>query len=124
MKPTFFIALLYLCLSLLVISCENYSPEPDYVVAEVMGADCDQNWYILKLEKSATSQTSSSACYAAPWQEDFVTTRNLPDEYRVPGKRVNVALQQEPGDSPRCLAINAMFPAVQIQHISSARSSN
>lgn len=114
MKSFLYIGLLYICLSLLVISCTDSAPEPACIQAEVVGADCEAGWYILKLENETANQSKN---YVGQLQSGFVTTNNLPDAYKEPGRRIGVAVEIIGEYSPRCVTVTVMYPAVRVKRV-------
>lgn len=122
MRSTLFIALLYLCLSLLMSSCSDDStPQPTCLQVEVVGADCESGWYVLQIIEKDTPTTSS---YKGQLQSGFVTTDNLPEAYRQPGQQLEVALEVNGEYGPRCLAFMMIYPSVRVKHVCAAGDSS
>ncbi|MFD2246250.1 hypothetical protein [Pontibacter ruber] len=120
MKNTFCIALLYLCLSLLIASCcRDNDPEPACVQAEVVGPDCGGSWYLLSIPNTEEIRAGilPGGCYAT---DTYVTVNNLPEAYRKPGLKINVALEENNGQGPVCTAVYMMYPAASIKRICSS----
>ncbi|WP_242920854.1 hypothetical protein [Pontibacter liquoris] len=123
MKSILYLALFYLCLLLLVVSCTEKEPEPACLQAEVVGADCQNGWYVLRLLEENSTE-SHKGDYVGQIQSGYVTTDNLPEAYRQTGKRLNVALELNGEYSPRCVAVHMMYPAVRITRVCSSASGN
>ncbi|TXK36520.1 hypothetical protein FVR03_17585 [Pontibacter qinzhouensis] len=118
MKPTIYLALLYLCLSLLVISCTEDAPAPTACIqAEVVGTDCETGWYVLRLLNDNYTPEKQSGCFVGQIHGGFVTTDNLPDAYKKGGLHIEVALELNSEYSPRCETHAVMLPAVRITQI-------
>lgn len=117
MRNVLLVALLYLALSVLVISCSEAEPEPSCVAAEVVGADCDSGWYILKLEEKQNAGILPGGCYAGQLQGGYVTTDNLPQAYRQPGLKLKLALEINGEYSPRCVTVAVMYQAVKVKNV-------
>ncbi|GAB3199061.1 hypothetical protein ABID22_001828 [Pontibacter aydingkolensis] len=113
MKSILCIVLLYLALSVLVISCTEADPEPACMRAEVVGIDCDSGWYILKLDES-NSTGATGGGFAGQLQGGFVTTDNLPQAYQQPGLKLKVSLEINNESSPRCLATAVIYTPVKV----------
>lgn len=119
MKSTCLIALLYLCLSLLMSSCSDDTvPQPTCLQVEVVGPDCENGWYVLRV-MDTDKPTSSS--YKGQIQSGFVTSDNLPEEFRQTGQLLEVALELNGEYSPRCLAFVMVYPAVRVKHVCAVR---
>ncbi|MBB6611419.1 hypothetical protein H7F15_10265 [Pontibacter sp. Tf4] len=117
MKNTFYLALLYLCLALLLAGCsEDETPVPECLQVEVMGEDCDTGWYILKVvnEQAGTRQVNS---YLGQLHSGFVTTDNLPAMYRQPGTMLKATLELNGEYGPRCVTVTVMYPAVKVTNV-------
>lgn len=123
MKNILYVMLLYLALSVLVISCSEADPEPACIRAEVVGQDCDNGWYILKLDESSSAGASGGG-FAGQLQGGFVTTDNLPQAYRQPGLKLKVALEINNVNSPRCLATAVMYTPVKVKYVCESPGSN
>ncbi|WP_347157187.1 hypothetical protein [Pontibacter chitinilyticus] len=119
MKSILYIALFYLCLSVLVVSCTEKEPEPACLQAEVVGPDCQNGWYILKLANE-DSQTNHTGDFVGQIQAGYVTTDNLPEAYRHEGQRLTLALELNGSYSPICTAVHMMYPAVRIKRVCAA----
>ncbi|MFT2007307.1 hypothetical protein ACMA1I_01405 [Pontibacter sp. 13R65] len=123
MKPTFYLALLYLCLSLVVISCSENEPEPVACMqAEVVHADCETGWYVLRLLNESSTSQGHSGRFIGQIRGGLVTTDNLPEAYKHNGMRLELALELNAELSPRCMATSVMYPAVRVTHICSGNS--
>lgn len=116
MKSFLYVALLYLLLSVVVISCTDADPEPACIGAEVVGQDCDSGWYILKLNEQQKAGAIAGA-FIGQLQGGFVTTDNLPQAYRRPGLRLKVALEINGEYSPRCIATAVMYTPVKVKSV-------
>ncbi len=119
MKRNLYLSLLCLCLSVVMFSCSENDPEPLCLQVEVVGADCENGWYILHvLDENFEAQKTKD--YKGPLQAGYVTTNNLPQEYRQPGQRLSLALDTNGENSPRCVAVTVMYPAVTVKRVCSA----
>ncbi|MFD2512900.1 hypothetical protein ACFSRY_03415 [Pontibacter locisalis] len=121
MKSFVYAALLYLVLSLLVMSCAETPPEPECVSAEVIGTDCNSDWYILKISEDDSSGKLTNG-YVGQLQGGYVTTDNLPEELRKAGTQVEVALEIYNDHGPRCLTVTVMYPAVKVKRVCSSKN--
>ncbi|WP_299822677.1 hypothetical protein [uncultured Pontibacter sp.] len=116
MKSVWCIILLYLALAMLAISCTETNPEPACTNAEVIGQDCANGWYILKLGNNPAAERGA-AKYTGQLQGGFVTTDNLPTNLQQPGLKIKVALEINAAYSPRCLATAVLYTAVKVKNI-------
>ncbi len=121
MKKILYIGLLYCCMLLVVGSCteSDSEPAPTCIQAEVIGPDCDSGWYILKLENEAPD---GSGKYVGQLQSGYVTTDNLPDAYKQPGRKLSVAVDIIGNYGPRCVTVTVMYPAVSVKRICASAS--
>lgn len=118
MKNFIFRLFTFLGLILLLGSCQEDAPAPACLQVEVMGADCNANWYILKIENTPAAATQTNN-YLGQLQRGYVTTDNLPEEYRQPGLKLNVALELNGEYGPRCVTVAVMYPAVKVTRVCS-----
>jgi len=117
MKNIIHVCFLFICLSVIA-GCAESDPEPSCIQAEVIGPDCGGNgWYLLKLENDVSGKSNS---YIGQLQSGFVTTNNLPDEYKQPGRKINVSVDLLEDDGPFCVAVYVMYPAVSVKKVCSA----
>lgn len=124
MKSIFYITLLYLCLSVLVVSCAEKAPEPACLQAEVIGPDhCQTGWYVLQVLEE-NDQAVHAGSFVGQLQSGYVTTDNLPEAYQQPGQRLAVSLELNGKYSPLCTAVHMMYPAVRIRRVCSSENSN
>lgn len=115
MKSILRVGLFYFCLALLVAGCSESDPEPACIQAEVIGPDnCGSDWYLLKLENDISGKSNS---YVGQLQSGYVTTNNLPDEYKQPGLKINVALDLLEEGGSICLAVYMVYPAVSVKRV-------
>jgi len=114
MKSILYIGFLYLCLSVLLVSCSDSDPEPSCIQAEVIGPDCESGWYILKLENEATDRRRS---YVGQLQSGYVTTDNLPVKYRKTGTKIGAEMEIIGAYGPRCVTVTVMYTAVNIKQV-------
>jgi hypothetical protein len=114
MKTLGYITILYLFLALLASGCAKTAPVPACTVAEVVAQDCQSGWYILKLEDDSEEMASKTGSFVGQLHGGYVTTNNLPDQYRQPGTKVSLRLQLNGSDGPRCTANYMMYPAVKV----------
>jgi hypothetical protein len=121
MKSTIYIALLYLLLPLLLVSCNDQDAVPSCVQVEVMGTDCENNWYVLRILEDGTSEQRSNQ-YIGQLQSGFVTTDNLPAELQQPGLLLSLSLERNGEYGPRCTAIHMMYPPVKVKQVCSTGS--
>lgn len=120
MKSAFKILFLYVSLALFIVSCQDEdTPEPVCLQVEVIGADCDSNWYILKIENSDASGQPGN--YKGQLQSGYVTTDNLPEAYKQPGLKMEATLEVNGEYAPRCVTIAVMYPAVKVTRVCQAR---
>ena len=119
MRSFLYIVLFYLCLSLLVVSCsESNDPEPACMQAVVVGPDnCQEGWYVLKLQDNATAAASQSNSYIGQLHEGYVTTHNLPEEYRQPGRRLRLSLEVDDEPTQVCEAVHVIYPTVRVVRV-------
>jgi len=117
MKSTLCIALLYLLLSLLVVSCAEEEAVPSCVQVEVVGPDCGTGWYVLRILETEDRGRQRSNEYVGQLQSGFVTTDNLPQELRVPGRVLNLALERNGEYGPLCAAVHMMYPPVKVRQV-------
>ncbi|MBC5992875.1 hypothetical protein [Pontibacter cellulosilyticus] len=117
MKNVLSAVLLYLGLSVLVISCSEAEPEPNCIAAEVIEADCGSGWYILKLEEKQSSDILPGGSYVGQLQGGYVTTDNLPQAYRQPGLKLRLALEINGEYSPLCVTVAIMYQAVKVKNV-------
>lgn len=103
----------------LLSSCQEDAPEPACMQVEVMGADCNPNWYILKIDNT-NAEAGQTNDYLGQLQSGYVTTDNLPEEYRQPGLKLNAALELNGEYGPRCVTIAVMYPAVKVTRVCGA----
>ncbi|PRY10705.1 hypothetical protein CLV24_113124 [Pontibacter ummariensis] len=122
MKSFLYITFLYLCLSLLAVSCSESAPQPAEIQAEVVAQDCEQGWYILKLEEGP--EADQSGAFVGQLHGGYVTTDNLPEAYRQMGQRLSVALELNGEQSPRCPTVYRMYPTVKVMKVSQVSSDN
>ncbi|WP_242926637.1 hypothetical protein [Pontibacter vulgaris] len=119
MKRSFYLNLLCFCLSVVMFGCSENDPEPLCLQVEVVGADCENGWYLLHvLDENFIVQNTQD--YTGPLQAGYVTTDNLPLEYQQAGRRLNVAMDTNGERSPRCVAVTVMYPAVTIKRVCDA----
>ncbi|MBC5774137.1 hypothetical protein H8S95_08695 [Pontibacter sp. KCTC 32443] len=120
MKNTLQILMLYVGLALFTISCEQDSPEPVCIEAEVVGPDdCSGGWYVLRVPDTEEDANSilPGGCYV---NEKYVKVNNLPEDYKQAGLKINVALEERDDNSQVCLAIYMMYPEATITRICNA----
>lgn len=119
MRGFLYIVLFYLCLSLLVVSCaERNDPAPACLQAEVIGPDnCQSGWYVLKLLDNAVATASQSNSYIGQLHEGYVTTHNLPGEYRQPGRRLRLLLEVDDEPTQVCEAVHVIYPTVRVVRV-------
>ena len=119
MRSFLYIVLFYLCLSLLVVSCsESNDPEPACMQAEVVGPDnCQEGWYVLKLQDNVTAAASQSNSYIGQLHGGYVTTHNLPEEYRQPGHRLSLSLEVDDEPTQVCEAVYVIYPTVRVVRV-------
>jgi len=103
--------ILYLCLALLASGCAKTAPVPACTTAEVVAQDCAPGWYILRLEEKAPG---TSGVYVGQLQGGYVTTNNLPEQYRQAGRKVSLRLELSGADGPRCTADVMLYPPVRV----------
>ncbi|NDK56104.1 hypothetical protein [Pontibacter fetidus] len=116
MKNSFKILFLYLTLALLTVSCQKEEdPTPACLQVEVIGADCDSSWYILKIEGADANGQQGN--YLGQLQNGYVTTDNLPEAYRQPGTKLEAALELNGEYGPRCVTVTVMYPAVKVTRV-------
>ena len=53
-------------------------------------------------------------------QSGYVTTDDLPEAYRVPGLKMEAALELNGEYGPRCVTVTVMYPAVKVSRICTA----
>jgi len=116
MKSILYTTLLYIGLALFIVGCQKDAPEPECLQVEVMGADCESGWYILKIVNSGANGTQGNG-YLGQLQNGFVTTDNLPEQYRQPGLKLNAALELNGEYAPRCVAVTVMYPSVKVTRV-------
>jgi len=117
MKSIFYITLLYLCFSVLIVSCAEKAPEPTCLQAQVIGPDpCQTGWYVLQVLEE-NDQAAHAGEFVGQLQSGYVTTDNLPEAYRQPGQRLAVSLELNGEYSPLCAAVHMMYPAVRIKRV-------
>ncbi|ARS37355.1 hypothetical protein [Pontibacter actiniarum] len=114
MKSLLYIALLYLCLALLAMGCTKSAPVPACKAVEVVGQDCEQGWYLLKLEDDTDEAEGKSGTYVGQLQGGYVTTDNLPEQFRRAGAKVSVRLELNGSYGPTCVSTAMLYPAVRI----------
>lgn len=56
-----FLPALYIALAVLNFCCSETIPEPACMKAEVVGKDCDNRWYILRLVEDAEKPNTSGS---------------------------------------------------------------
>lgn len=119
MKSFLCILLLYLCLSMLVVSCsEENAPAPRCMEVEVIGPDnCQSGWYILKLKEDATLAGNKSNNYIGQLHGGYVTARNLPEEYRQEGRQLKLSLELDEEPTQVCPAIYMIYQSVQVVRV-------
>lgn len=119
MRSFLYIVLFYICLSLLVVSCsESNDPEPACMQAEVVGRDnCQEGWYVLKLHDNATAAANQSNSYIGQLHGGYVTTHNLPEEYRQPGRRLRLSLEVDDEPTQVCEAVHVIYPTVRVVRV-------
>ena len=121
MKSFLCIVIFYLCLSMLVVSCSKSDPAPSCMQAEVVGPDnCQDGWYILKLQENASVAGSKSNHYIGQLNGGYVTTRNLPEEYRREGSQLSLSLELDEEPTQICAAIHVIYPAVKVVRVCAA----
>lgn len=123
MRNTLQLLFLYVGLALFTVSCQQDTPEPVCIEAEVVGPDeCGGGWYVLRVPDTEehTNGILPGGCYV---NERYVTVNNLPEGYRQAGLKINVALEELKNDGPFCLAIYMMYPAASIKRICNAEPS-
>lgn len=114
MKTFGYITILYLCLALLASGCAKTAPVPACAVAEVVAQDCQPGWYILKLEDDSEEVAGKTGSFVGQLHGGFVTTGNLPEQYRQAGTKISLRLQLNGSEGPRCTANYMMYPAVKV----------
>lgn len=120
MKSTFSLILLYLLLALLMWSCADQDEAvPSCLQVEVMGADCESGWYVLRIMDSDGAGEQRSNQYVGQLQSGYVTTDNLPEELQEPGRLLQLSLERNSDYGPRCTAINMMYPPVRVKQVCS-----
>lgn len=120
MKSFLCIVILYLCLSMLVVSCSDAGnePEPTCMEAEVIGPDnCQNGGYILKLEENASLAGSKSNHYVGQLHGGYVTARNLPEAYQQAGSKLKITLELDEEPTQVCPAIYVIYPAVRVVRV-------
>ncbi|GAA4433805.1 hypothetical protein GCM10023188_23860 [Pontibacter saemangeumensis] len=122
MRSFLYIVLVYLCLSLLVVSCsESNDPAPACMQAEVVGPDaCQPGWYVLKLQDDAKVTGNQSNSYIGQLHGGYVTTSTLPGEYRQAGRRLSVSLEVDDEPTQICTAVNVIYPTVRVVRVCAA----
>lgn len=122
MKSTLCIALFYLLLSFLVVSCaEEEEAVPSCVQVEVIGADCENGWYVLRIAEDERPQRSKE--FVGQLQGGFVTTDNLPPDLRTPGLMVELSLERNSAYGPRCTSVYMLYPPVKVKQVCSGEAS-
>ena len=116
MKNNFYAILLYIGLALFIVGCQKDAPEPECLQVEVMGQDCENGWYILKIENSGANGKQVNS-YLGQLQNGYVTTDNLPEQYKQPGLKLNAALELNGEYGPRCVAVTVMYPSVKVTRV-------
>jgi hypothetical protein len=119
MKKYLATTILYMGLALFIVSCQKDAPEPECLQVEVMGSDCQTGWYILKIENNGANGTQGNG-YLGQLQNGYVTTDNLPEEYRQPGLKLNAGLELNGEYAPRCVTVTVMYPAVKVTRVCAA----
>ena len=120
MKSTLSIILLYLLLALLMVSCADQEEAvPSCLQVEVVGEDCDKGWYLLRIIGTDGASEQRSNQYIGQLQSGYVTTDNLPEELKVPGRLLQLSLERNSEDGPLCTAINMMYPPVRVKRVCS-----
>ena len=114
MKTIGCIILLYLCLALMVSGCNKAAPVPACTMAEVVAQDCAPGWFILKLEDDTEDVATKAGSYVGQLHGGYVTTSNLPEQYRQPGQKVSLRLELNGSDGPRCTANAMLYPPVRV----------
>ncbi|TPE44867.1 hypothetical protein [Pontibacter mangrovi] len=109
--------LLTLCLTMLAAGCSRTAPVPVCTVAEVVAQDCEEGWYVLRLEDDSEKHSESAGAYIGQLHGGYVTTKDLPEQYRRAGLKLSLRLQLNGTDGPRCVATYMMYPAVKIVDI-------
>lgn len=121
MKSTLCIALFYLLLSLLVVSCaDEEEAVPTCVQVEVIGTDCENGWYVLRIQEDDKPQRSNA--YVGQLQSGFVTTDNLPLDLRTPGLLVELSLERNSAYGPRCTAVHMLYPPVKVKQVCAGKT--
>ncbi|WP_018476798.1 hypothetical protein [Pontibacter roseus] len=117
MKSTLFVCLLYLLLALLAVSCsEEEEVSPACVRVEVVGSDCQNGWFLLRiLEEEGNGQRSKE--YVGQLPSGFVTTDNLPLELQQPGLLLDLSLELYGDHGPLCFAVHMMYPPVKVKQV-------
>lgn len=117
MKSTLSIAIICLLLSLLAVSCTEEEAVPSCVQVEVMGPDCENGWFVLKVLENETVTGQRSKEYVGQLQSGFVTTDNLPLELREAGLLLDLSLERNSDYGPRCTAMYMMYPPVKVKQV-------
>jgi hypothetical protein len=121
MKSTLSIILLYLLLALLIVSCADQEEVvPSCLQVEVIGADCENGWYVLRILDTDGAGDQRSNQYVGQLQSGYVTTDNLPEELQEPGRLVQLSMERNGDYGPRCTAINMMYPPVRVKQVCSS----
>ena len=113
MRNLIFIALLYLILSVLVISCTGTDPEPACVEVTVLEQDCDSNWFILQVDGMQGKGILPGGCYGG----QLIATDNLPQEFRTPGLRLSLSFQEKSSYTRQCMANAVTYPSVKVKRV-------
>ncbi|MCC9137034.1 hypothetical protein ACFSKU_20235 [Pontibacter silvestris] len=121
MKSFLYAVCFYVCLALLFVGCVEDEPQPSYIKAEVVGPDCESGWYILNvINKNDEDAEQSRGRYLGQIRSGYVTTNSLPAAYRQAGLQIEVALELNENESPSCVTVHMMHPAVVVKHINYA----
>ncbi|MDX5420368.1 MAG: hypothetical protein LPK09_14230 [Hymenobacteraceae bacterium] len=122
MKSTLSIAIICLLLSLLAVSCTEEEAVPSCVQVEVMGPDCSNGWFILKVLENETVNSQRSKEFVGQLQSGFVTTDNLPLELREAGLLLDLSLERNGDYGPLCTAIYMMYPPVKVKQVCNSKT--
>lgn len=120
MKSILSFILPYLLLALLLVSCADQEEvAPSCLQVEVMGEDCENGWFVLRILDTDGAGDQRSNQYVGQLQSGYVTTDNLPEDLQVPGRLLQLSLERNGDYGPRCTAINMMYPPVRVKRVCS-----